>query len=365
MTCKIKNIKKGVLMNYRYDKQQTIDNNLRRIAKSMKKEESKEMSTMDSSSNNEFKESSFEEVFTLEPVNKYIEFEFKRKDIKNNQYQMAKNKSKTFHMLNVEGNIKDIYLNMYIECPLALAIFDVLLNNKCIENFCEISQREIAKEVNAPLSEVEKAMKYLYNKKIVCILSKKDLKDLEFDRKELNQVYFISMRFVWSGSQIHKKYIMDIIPKDFRYEGNFKKFCTLDKHISMNKVLNNLVKENRYAFGTFFIMALFMNTKNRYFVTIKGLAKKIKKSLNYVTKLINVLIEKGFVRQDESCFVINSTIIWNRNQTKTFQNDIAEIFPQRKKRFSRHVKDNHEIMLMYLNAKRDMYLNNTLWKTFI
>ena len=365
MTCKIKNIKKGVLMNYRYDKQQTIDNNLRRIAKSMKKEESKEMSTMDSSSNNEFKESSFEEAFTLEPVNKYIEFEFKRKDIKNNQYQMAKNKSKTFHMLNVEGNIKDIYLNMYIECPLALAIFDVLLNNKCIENFCEISQREIAKEVNAPLSEVEKAMKYLYNKKIVCILNKKDLKDLEFDRKELNQVYFISMRFVWSGSQIHKKYIMDIIPKDFRYEGNFKKFCTLDKHISMNKVLNNLVKENRYAFGTFFIMALFMNTKNRYFVTIKGLAKKIKKSINYVEKIINILIEKGFIKKEENHFIINSTVIWNRNQTKTFQNDIAGIFAQRKERYRRYLKDKHEITIMYLNAKKEMYLDNTLHTAFI
>ncbi len=355
-------------MNYRANKTEDILRRAKNISKAIEKEKNKEAffektsSISDASDEPELRE---EEFFKPNPDDEYFDSKIRSKDKKNNQKQMAKNKSKKFDMYNTEDYIRDIYLKMDKECPLAFVVFQHLCNKKCSQNFCEISQREIAKEVNAPLSEVEKAMKYLYNKKVVCLLNKKDLKDLEFDRKELKHTYFISMRFIWSAGQHKKKDIIDLIPEDFRYKGRFKKFCTLDDHVSMNKVLNNLAQENRHAFCLFFIMALFMNTKNRYFVTIKGLAKKIKKSLNYVTKLINVLIEKGFVRQDESCFVINSTIIWNRNQTKTFQNDIAEIFPQRKKRFSRHVKDNHEIMLMYLNAKRDMYLNNTLWKTFI
>lgn len=344
-------------MNYRFNKQQKLDNKFKKMTKSMEKEETTQVHSDDTFD---------KETFINESSDEFAEYELKRKDIKNNQYQMnEKNKSKKFDMYNLEGDIRDIYIEMYKKHPLSLAVFTQLCMQKDKQNFCEISQRELAKILESPLSEIEKAMKYLYDKKIVCILNKKDLIDLEFDRKELKQVYFISMRFVWSTSQYNKKYIIDLIPEDFRYKGQFKKFCTLDDHISMNKALTDLARENKRAFGLFFIMAFFMNTKNRYFTSIKGLSKKIKKSPKYVLGLLNVLIEKGFIRQDENCFVINSTVIWNRNQTFTFENDIANILKQKSKRFKKYIKDRHEITLMFLRAKKEMYLENTLHKAFI
>lgn len=343
-------------MTYRFNRQQKIDNKLN----SFKEKENQV-------NNEEF--SNFEEFITKEDMEKLddpfyqVPEAFRIKEI---QYFMNKhNKSKVFIMFNTENSARNKQLRASYECPLAFDLFFYLSLIKDKQNICEISQREMAKTLNVALSEIEVAMKYLYENEFVCILDKKDMPNIKFQRPELKKCYFLNMNLVWNASQSYKKDIIELVPENFRCYTKFDKFITVDAHVSMKNLLTNLIKEDRHAFCLLFVMAFFMNTKNRYFASIKCLSIKIKKSLKYVLDLLTVLIEKGFIRQDKNCFIINSTVIWNRNQTFTFENDIANILKQKSKRFKKYIKDRHEITLMFLRAKKEMYLDNTLHKAFI
>lgn len=343
-------------MTYRFNKQQKIDNKLN---------SSKEKK--DQVNNEEF--TNFEEFITKEDMEKLddpfyqVPEAFRIKEI---QYFMNKhNKSKVFIMFNAENSIRDKQLKASYECPLAFDLFFHLSLIKDKQNICEVSQREMAKALNVALSEIEVAMKYLYENEFVCILDKRDMPNIKFQRPELKKCYFLNMNLVWNASQSYKKDIIELIPENFRCYTKFDKFITVDAHVSMKNLLTDLIKEDRHAFCLLFVMAFFMNTKNRYFASVKCLSKKIKKSLKYVLGLLTVLIEKGFIKEGENCFIINSTVTWNRNQTFTFENDIASLVPQRLKRAHRSLMERLFVSSMYLRAKKEMYLNNTLHKLFI
>lgn len=249
------------------------------------------------------------------------------------------NKSLKFVMINCDKEAQEIY-NKLLENKRAFQIFIYLISVKCIDNICEISQRQIAKALHIAKSTVREAFKFLYKNNIICKIDKSVFENTSFNNAKLKYVYVLSFKLVWSAHQTWKKDVYYNLPKEMRRATKFDRFVTLDAHILTYKFLLNLSNENLSSLATLFSMCISMRRNNKHKIKEITLAKRLKKSVRTIKRDIKTLREKQiiFIQKEKTnnLYNINSTIMWKNNNTINFEIDVTGTIKQREKRRKRY-----------------------------